>query len=195
MTVRVNKPSFNIREKLTELKHKPIELVSVETPEIALSGTNTGRIEGIHETDHPIYFRLNGTSVGTTNNNQYIRLGTEKDGIRNTGIYYWVSVYSGSGAYPNVSSGSPGSEYYFANGWTNTSNEFYTMIKIQRLSSTSNNYFMQLIGVANVAYPAYFYHSACRVELGATLYSVQLASGSNFDAGTISLQYIYERNL
>ena len=97
MTVRVNKSSFNLREKLTEIRHKPIELVSVQTPEIAISGTNTGRIEGIHETDHPIYFRLNGTSVGTTNNNQYIRLGTEKDGIRNAGIYYWENAYAGNG--------------------------------------------------------------------------------------------------
>ena len=195
MTVRINKPAFNIREKLTELKHKPIELVSVETPEITTSGTNSYRIEGIHETDHPIYFRLNGTSVGTTNNNQYIRLGTEKDGIRNAGIYYWENAYAGNGQSVSVQSANPGSEYYFLNGWSNIQNDFYTMIKIQRLSTTSNNYFMQLIGVANAGYPTYFNQSCCRVELGAPLYSVQLASGSNFDAGTISVQYMYERDL
>ena len=195
MTVRINKPAFNIREKLTELKHKPIELVSVETPEISLSGTNTGRIEGIHETDHPIYFRLNGPSVGTTNNNQYIRLGTEKDGIRNAGIYYWMSAYGADNASPRVYSGNPGSEYYFANAFNNVNNEFYTIIKIQRLSTTSNNYFMQQLGIFNPGYPTYLYHSCCRVDLGAPLYSVQLASGSNFDNGSISLQYIYERNL
>ena len=195
MTVRINKPAFNIREKLTELKHKPIELVSVETPEITTSGTNTYSIEGIHETDHPIYFRLNGTSVGTTSNEQYIRLGTEKDGIRNAGIYYWISAYGGDNASPRVYSANPGSEYYFAKGFNNVNNVFYTMIKIQRLSTTSNNYFMQLIGIANPGYPAWIYHSCCRVELGAPLYSVQLESGSNFDGGSISLQYIYERNL
>ena len=195
MTVRINKPAFNIREKLTELKHKPIELVSVQTPEISIVGTNTGLIEGIHETDHPIYLRLNGTSVGTTNNNQYIRLGTEKDGIRNAGIYYWMNTYCSDNTSPRVQSASPGSEYYFANGWTNVDNVFHTMIKIQRLSTISNNYFMQLFGIANSGYPTNIFHSCCRVELGEPLYSVQLASGSNFDGGSISLQYIYERNL
>ena len=195
MTVRINKPAFNIREKLTELKHKPIELVSVETPEITTSGSSSYTIDGIHETDHPIYFRLNGTSVGTTNNDQYIRLGTEKDGIRNTGIYYWMSAYGGDNVSPRVYSANPGSEYYFAYGWNNVGNVFYTMIKIQRLSTVSNSYFMQLSGVANSGYPTWLYHSCCRVELGAPLYSVQLASGSNFDNGSISLQYIYERNL
>ena len=195
MTVRINKPAFNIREKLTELKHKPIELVGVETPEITTSGTNTYRIEGIHETDHPIYFRMNGPSVGTTSNNQYIRLGTEKDGIRNAGIYYWMNTYCSDNTSPRVQSASPGSEYYFANGWSNVSNEFFTMIKIQRLSTPSNNYFMQLIGIANPGYPANVFHSCCRVELGAPLYSIQLASASNFDGGSISLQYVYERNL
>ena len=195
MTVRINKPAFNIREKLTELKHKPIELVSVHTPEISLSGTSSKVIEGVHETDHPIYFRLNGTSVATTNNTQFIRLGTEKDGISSAAIYYWVSAYASSGASPIITSASPGNEYQFLNGWTAISNEMFTMVKIQRLSTTSNNYFMQLIGVANPAYPAYLYHSCCRVELGAPLYSVQLASNSSFDAGSISLQYTYERNL
>lgn len=195
MTVRINKPAFNIREKLTELKHKPIELVSVKTPEITTSGTNTYRIEGIHETDHPIYLRLNGTSVGTTNNNQYIRLGTEKDGIRNAGIYYWDNAYAGNNASVSVQSANPGSEYYFAYNWTNPANVFYTVIKIQRLSTTSNSYFMQMSGMHNSGYPTHFNESCCRVELGAPLYSIQLASGSNFDAGSISLQYIYERNL
>ena len=195
MTVRINKPAFNIREKLTELKHKPIELVSVETPEITTSGTNSYRIEGIHETDHPIYFRLNGTSVGTTNNNQYIRLGIEKGSVLNTAIYYWTSAYAGDSASVSAQSGNPGTEYYFANEWTNIANQFYTMIKIQRLSTNSNNYFMQMMGIANPGWSAYLYHSCCRVELGAPLYSIQLASGSDFDGGSISLQYIYERNL
>ena len=195
MTVRINKPAFNIREKLTELKHKPIELVSVQTPEITTSGTNTYRIEGIHETDHPIYFRLNGTSIGTASNNQYIRLGTEKDGIRNAGIYYWDNAYAGDASSVSVQSANPGSEYYFLYNWTNVANEFYTVIKIQRLSTNSNNYFMQLDSVANPGYPTHFNQSCCRVELGSPLYSIQLASGSNFDGGSISLQYIYERNL
>ena len=199
MTVRVNKPSFNIREKLTEIKHKPVELISVNTSEIALSGATSKVIEGIHETDHPIYLHLNGTSIGTANNHQYIRFGTEKDGIKSTGIYYWQSMYGGNGQNLSVYSGSPGSEYHFQYGWNSTTNIFHTIIKIQRMHKANNVYFAQMIGVANTGYPTYVNQSCCRVELDAPLFSIDFfcdtGSGTTFDGGTISLQYIYERNL
>ena len=199
MTVRVNKPSFNIREKLTEIKHKPVELISVSTSEIALSGTNTGRIEGIHETDHPIYLNLNGTSVGTANNHQFIRFGTERDGIKSTGIYYWQNSYYGHNGTVSVYSGNPGSEYHFQYGWNNVANVFHTVIKIQRIHKANNVYFDQMFGLANSGFPTYFVQSCCRVELDAPLFSIDFfcdtGGGTTFDAGTISLQYIYERNL
>ena len=199
MTVRVNKPSFNIREKLTEIKHKPVELISVNTSEIALSGATSKVIEGIHETDHPIYLHLNGTSVGTASNNQYIRFGTEKDGIKSSGIYYWQNAYAAHSGTVSVYSGSPASEYNFQYGWNSMTNAFYTIIKIQRIHKPNNVYFAQMIGVANPGYPTYFTQSCCRVELADPLYSIEYycdtGGGTTFDAGTISLQYIYERNL
>lgn len=199
MTVRVNKPSFNIREKLTEIKHKPVELISVNTSEIALSGATSKVIEGIHETDHPIYLHLNGTSIGTASNHQFIRFGTEKDGIKSSGIYYWQNSYAGNGQNVSAYSGSPGSEYHFQYGWNNPSNVFHTIIQIQRLHKANNTYFAKMIGVANSGYPTFFAQSCCRVELDAPLFSIDFfcdtAGGTTFDGGTISLQYIYERNL
>ena len=71
---------------------------------------------------------MNGTSVGTVSNFQYIRLGTEKDGIRN--MEYIFGINNGSTL---VQSATPGSEYYFAYNWTNVANVFYTMIKISKI--------------------------------------------------------------
>jgi len=193
MTVRANKPAFNIREKLTELKHKPIELVSVQTPEITTSGSSSYTIEGIHETDHPIYFMLNGTSVGVTNNNQIMRVGTE-DGISSSNIYYYNSFYDNGSSVSNTNNAATTDFPFFA-GFNNPSNVFHTIIKIQRLSRSSNRYFMTAAGCYNSGYPSYFQFGSCRVDLGKPLTSVQLSSGSNFDAGTISVQYLYERNL
>ena len=199
MTVRINKPAFNIREKLTEIRHKPIELVSVDTPEISLSGSASKTIEGIHETDHPIYLKLNGTSVGTANNHHYVRLGTEKDGIKSSQIYYWTSMYHNHTATAYTSNGNPGDAYTFAYGWTAMANEFFATMKIQRISKSSNTYFIQMSGLFNPTYPTYYQQSYCRVELADPLYSIgylcDTGGGTTFDAGTISVQYMYERDL
>ena len=194
MTVRVNKPSFNIREKLTELKHKPIELVSVQTPEITTSGSSSYTIDGIHETDHPIYFMLNGTTVGVTNNDQIIRVGTE-DGISSSNIYYYNSFYDDGGSNNSNVNNAATTNFPFFTGFNNVNNTFHTIAKIQRLSRSNNRYFMTLAGCYNTGYPQYFQFASCRVDLGKPLTSVQLYSASNFDGGSISLQYIYERNL
>ena len=201
MTVRANKPAFNIREKLTELKHKPVELISVHTPEIFLSGSNNQTIEGIHETDHPIYLRINASSVSTAGNMQKIRFGTEKDGILSTSIYYWQSSYANHNSTTSVYNENPGSFYNFQYGWTASGNIFYTIIKIQRLAkaNTTNRYFAQMIGVTNPGYPTYVNQSCCRVDLPGPLHSIDFytdtTSGNTFDGGAISVQYIYERNL
>ena len=199
MTVRVNKSSFNLREKLTEIRHKPIELVSVDTPEISLIGSGAKTIEGIHETDHPIYLKLDGTSIQTASNYHFIRFGTEKDGIKSSQIYYWTSMYHSHSATAYVASGNPTGEYNFAYGWSALTNVFYGNVKIQRVSKSSNTYFAELSCLFNPAYPSYYQQSCCRVELADPLYSIEYycdtGGGTTFDSGTISVQYMYERDL
>ena len=70
MTVRVNKPSFNIREKLSELGRKfglkGSELAAAETVQEARDLVSAGRRNLVHNGDQRIDQRNNGSAVTTS---------------------------------------------------------------------------------------------------------------------------------
>ena len=195
MTVRINKPAFNIREKLTELKHKSIELVSVCTGDVTLD-SGVEQITGIHETDHPIYFRINGMSIPSGSPAIFMRWGTE-DGYYTASNYVYSSTYeaNGTGQNNSVASSTGSAQFHIMAGWTADANVHYASFRIQRIGS-NNTYYMEG-SWTNSTYPEYFTFQTGSLILGKPLTKIQFytSNGSNFDAGTISVQYLYERNL